>query len=256
MSFFERMITVLKANLNALIGKAEDPRKLIEQSLEDMQKKMQRAKEDVVNAVADEKKLRAELEKEQNEASEWEKRAMLAVQQGRDDLASQALARQAEHAQSATKLHDAWGRHKSETEALKQALREMNDHIEELRRKKNMLLARHTRAQAQERIQATMTSMKDPTSTDTFRRMEAKIEDMEAKAAAAAELGAELQGVDLEKQFQALEAGTPDQRLLALKRKMGVLAADGTAPRQLNAPRVVDSPEPAVVVSDTRSKRA
>jgi phage shock protein A len=237
MGIFSRLMTVIRANINALIGKAEDPAKVLEQSLIDMRGQLAKTKQDVAAAIADEKKLQGQAEREKKQAEDWERRAMLAVTEGRDDLAKQALMRQAEHVQNAQQLHETWLRHKGDTDKLKDSLRQMNDRIEEMKRKKNVLVARQKRAEAQERIQRTMSSMSDQSAFDTFARMEERIDDMERQALAAAELAGELSGDTLQQQFKALEYhGSAEQRLLDLKSKMGVLPpGQEKAPGQLGS---------------------
>jgi phage shock protein A len=237
MGIFSRLMTVIRANINALIGKAEDPAKVLEQSLLDMRTSLAKTKQDVAGAIADEKKLQGQVEREKKQGEDWERRAMLAVNEGRDDLAKQALMRHSEHLQNAQQLHETWIRHKGDTEKLKDSLRQMNDRIEELKRKKNVLVARQKRAEAQRRIQETMSTMGDQSAFDTFQRMEEKIDDMERQAIAAAELAGELSGDTLQQEFKALEYhGSADQRLLELKQKMGLLPAGaGSAPQQLGA---------------------
>lgn len=237
MGFFSRLGTVIRANLNALIGRAEDPKKVLEQSLADMKGQITKVRQEVASAIADEKKLQGQVEREKQQGGDWERRAMLAVQEGRDDLAKQALMRHAEHLQNAQQLHETWLKHKADTENLKQSLRQMNDKLEELKRKKNVLIARQKRAEAQGRIQQTMSSMSDQSAFDTFQRMEEKIDDMERQALAASELAGELSGDSLVSEFKALEyKGSADQQLIELKQKMGLLASgSGSAPQQLNA---------------------
>jgi phage shock protein A len=237
MGFFARLATVIKSNLNALIGRAEDPKKILEQSLVDMRQQVTAVRQEVASAIADEKKLQAQVEREKQQAEDWERRAMLAVQEGRDDLARQALVRHGEHLQNAQQLHETWLKHKSDTENLKQSLRDMSDKLEELKRKKNVLIARQKRAEAQGRIQQTMSSMNDQSAFETFHRMEEKIDDMERQALAAAELAGELSGDSLAQEFKALEyKGTADQRLIELKQKMGMLGSGAAgAPQQLPA---------------------
>ena len=139
------------------------------------------------------------------QAEDWERRAMLAVQEGRDDLAKQALLRYNESLQGAQQLHETWVKHKAETENLKGSLRQLNDKIEEAKRKKNILIARARRAEAQQRIQETMSGMSDKSAFESFERMTEKIEQQERKAIAAAELQNEFSGDTLMQQFQALE---------------------------------------------------
>jgi phage shock protein A len=244
MGIFQRLMTVIRANINALIGRAEDPAKVLEQSLIDARTQLSKTKQDVAGAIADEKKLQGQAEREKKQAEDWERRAMLAVQENRDDLAKQALMRQSEHVQNASQLHETWVRHKADTENLKGSLRQMNDRIEELKRKKNVLVARQKRAEAQQRIQQTMHSMSDQSAFETFARMEEKIDDMERQALAAAELAGELSGDSLQQEFAALEYhGSADQRLIELKQKMGLLGAGETkAPQQLSAGKAGGEP--------------
>lgn len=252
MGIFQRLSTLIKSNINALIGRAEDPAKVLEQSLIDMREQLTKTKQDVATAIADEKKLHQQVEREKKQGEDWERRAMLAINEGRDDLAKQALMRHSEHLANAQQLHETWLRHKADTDNLKSSLRQMNDRIEELKRKKNMLIARQKRAEAQGRIQKTMSSMNDQSAMETFNRMEEKIDDMERQALAAAELAGELSGDSLQQEFKALEYhGSADQRLLELKQKMGVLApGEGEAPQQLTSGDDGDDVQEAEVIDE------
>ncbi|MBA2627276.1 MAG: PspA/IM30 family protein [Gemmatimonadales bacterium] len=230
MGIFDRFSTVFRSNINDLISRAENPEKMLNQLILDMKGQLAKAKQEVAGAIADEKKLASDAEASKKQAEEWERRAMLAVQEGRDDLAKQALMRYNEHLQGAQQLHETWVKSKSETEALKISLRQLNDKIEEAKRKKNILIARAKRAEAQQRIQETMSGMSDRGAFESFERMTEKIEQNERKAIAAAELQEEFSGDALSKQFQVLEyKGSSDQQLLELKAKMGLLGAGGGA---------------------------
>lgn len=230
MGIFDRFSTLLRSNINDLISRAENPEKMLNQLIVDMKGQLAKAKQQVASAIADEKKLQADAETMKKQADDWERRAMLAVQEGRDDLAKQALLRYNELLQGAQQLHETWVRHKTETEQLKGSLRQLNDKIEEAKRKKNILLARAKRAEAQQRIQETMSGLSDKGAFESFERMAEKIEQSERKAIAAAELQEEFSGDALTKQFEALEyRGTADQQLLALKQRMGLLAGGDSA---------------------------
>jgi phage shock protein A len=233
MGIFQRISTLLKSNINDLISRAENPEKVLNQAIDDMRSQLSKAKQEVAGAIADEKKLQAQVEKEKKQAEEWEQRAMLAVQEGRDDLAKQALMRHSEHLHHAQALHETWVRQKTETEHLKSSLRQLNDKIEEAKRKRNILIARQKRAEAQGRIQETMSSMSDKSAFESFERMTEKIEESERRALAAAELSEDLSGDLLQQEFEALEYhGNADQQLIELKQKMGLLApGEGARPR-------------------------
>jgi len=228
MGIFDRLSTMIRSNLNDLITRAENPEKMLNQLILDMKGQLAKAKQQVASAIADEKKLQADAENMKKQSEDWERRAMLAVQEGRDDLAKQALVRYNEQLQGAQQLQETWVKHKAETEQLKLALRQLNDKIEEAKRKKNILIARAKRAEAQQRIQETMSGMSDKSAFESFDRMAEKIEETERKALAAAELQEEFSGDTLAKQFEALEYhGTADQQLLALKQRMGLLPSGG-----------------------------
>ena len=205
MGIWDRFTTLLKSNINDLISRAENPEKMLDQIVVDMRTQLQKAKQQVASAIADEKKLQADAEAMKKQAEDWERRAMLAVQENRDDLAKQALLRYNESMQGAQQLHETWVKHKAETESLKGSLRQLNDKIEEAKRKKNILVARAKRAEAQQRIQETMSGMSDKSAFESFERMTEKIEQQERKAIAAAELHNEFEGDTLMQQFQALE---------------------------------------------------
>src|SRR5512143_2802471 len=237
MGIFDRLSTMIRSNINDLITRAENPEKMLNQLIVDMKGQLAKAKQQVASAIADEKKLQSDADAMKKQAEDWERRAMLAVQEGRDDLAKQALLRYNESMQGAQQLHETWVKHKAETESLKGSLRQLNDKIEEAKRKKNILIARAKRAEAQQRIQETMSGMSDKSAFESFDRMAERIEATERKALAAAELHEEFSGDTLAKQFEALEYhGTADQQLLALKQRMGLLpAAGGGNAKQLGA---------------------
>jgi phage shock protein A len=230
MGIFDRLSALLRSNINDLISRAENPEKMLNQLILDMKTQLAKAKQQVASAIADEKKLQSDAESMKKQAEDWERRAMLAVQEGRDDLAKQALGRYNEQLQGAQQLHETWLRQKAETEQLKLSLRQLNDKIEEAKRKKNILVARAKRAEAQQRIQETMSGLSDKSAFESFERMAEKIEASERKAIAAAELNEEVSGDRLIRQFEALEyKGSSDQQLLELKTKMGLLPASEAA---------------------------
>jgi phage shock protein A len=225
MGIFTKLSTVIRSNINDLIARAENPEKMLNQIILDMREQLTKAKQEVAVAIADERKLKAQAEDEGRQAQEWERRAMLAVKENRDDLARQALLRHQEYAQRAQSLYETWQKQAAETERLKESLRQLNAKIEEARRKKNLLVAKQKRAEAQKRIHETMAGLSDRSAFEAFDRMAEKIEDNERRTLASAEVTEELSAGDsLEKEFKALEKGeTADDRLLDLKRKMGLL---------------------------------
>jgi phage shock protein A len=229
MGIFDKLSSLIKSNINDLISSAENPEKMLNQIISDMRSQLAKAKQQVAAAIADERRLKDQMESEYRQVQDWERRAMLAVQEGRDDLARQALIRHNEHTAHAQQLETTWHAHQLETEKLKNALRDLNEKIEEAKRKKNLLIARQKRAEAQKRIQETMSGFSEKSAFEAFNRMEAKIEDNERRLVASAEIDEEFSGDRLASDFKRLEisatAQNADMQLLALKQKMGMLPA-------------------------------
>ena len=227
MGIFDRFSTMLRSNINDLIARAENPEKMLIQVIEDMRGQLAKARQEVAVAIADAAKLKKQADDEQKQAQDWEQRAMLAVRQGRDDLARQALIRHQEHTQRAQELFATWQRHQEDTERLRDALRQLNEKIQEAQRKKNLLIAKQKRAQAQRRIHETMSGLSDSSAFEAFDRMAERIEQNERMALAAASVSEELHGDQLERDFKQLEAGTSsddlDYRLLEMKQQLGIL---------------------------------
>lgn len=246
MGIFERLSRLFRSNVNDFISSAEQPEKMLNQIITDMREQLVKAKQQVAAAIADEKRLQDQTVRELREAEEWEHRAMLAVKEGRDDLAKQALVRRSEHVSRGQQMQMTWEAHKQETDRLKDSLRGLNDNIEEANRKKTLLLAKQRRTEAQKRIHETMSSMSEKSAFEAFARMEEKIEQNERQIRASAEIDQEFSGDRLSNDFKQLEASageaTADLQLLQLKQKMGVLGS-GAPPtgRQLGAGEVADA---------------
>lgn len=241
MSIFTKFSTMIKSNINDLISRAEDPEKMLNQIIIDMRDQLAKAKREVAAAIADERKLKAQLDDEVKQSRDWEHRAMLAVKEGRDDLAKQALIRQQEHAERARVIQQTWQAQAGETEKLKGSLRQLNDKIEEAKRKRNLLIAKQKRAQAQRRIHETMSGLSDTSAFEAFNRMADKIEDEERKTIAQSEVTEALDGDSLEQDFLKLEAGGDaggadvEDKLLALKSQMGLIGEGSEEVKQLEA---------------------
>lgn len=241
MSIFTKFSTMIKSNINDLISRAEDPEKMLNQIIIDMRDQLAKAKREVAAAIADERKLKAQLDDEVKQSRDWEPRAMLAVKEGRDDLAKQALIRQQEHAERARVIQQTWQAQAGETEKLKGSLRQLNDKIEEAKRKRNLLIAKQKRAQAQRRIHETMSGLSDTSAFEAFNRMADKIEDEERKTIAQSEVTEALDGDSLEQDFLKLEAGGDaggadvEDKLLALKSQMGLIGEGSEEVKQLEA---------------------
>jgi phage shock protein A len=221
MAILDRITMVIRSNLNALINQAEDPEKMLDQILIDMRQQLVEAKREVAAAIADEKRLAAQVEAGLDQAQEWDRRAVLAVQRGEDDLAREALRRKAEQEQLAASYKTQWEAQKTSTDNLKNALRALSEKIEEAARKRNLLVARQKRAQAQKHIHEVMSGLSDTSAFEAFDRMAARVDQVEAQAAATVEISQELSGETTEQRFRALEASADvEQELMALKARV------------------------------------
>jgi len=258
MGIFSRLGTLIKSNLNDIISKAEDPEKMLSQVLVDMKNQLVEAKKQVAVAIGDEKRLKKQWDDQIALSKDWERKAMAAVHAGDDDLAKEALVRQKEHDDLSHQFEQQWHLQKDAVDKLKDQLRHLNSKIEEAKRKKNILVARAKRAEAQKTIQQTMAGLSDTSAFDTFDRMAEKVDAIEAEAEASSELAGELTGDTLEHRFKKLNApsapGT-DSALAALKAKMGVGAlpapGESQAAKQLPASDEAAPPKAAGGKSDS-----
>ncbi len=237
MGIFSRLAQLIKSNLNELISTAEDPEKMLNQVVLEMTEQLASAKKQVAVSIADSHRLGKQYENEAQQVKEWERKAMMAVRAGNDELAKEALARKREHETLANAYQEQYEKQKAAVEQLKNALRLLNNKIEEAKRKKNVLIARKKRAEAQKAIHETMSGLNNASAFETFDRMAGKIEQMEAEADASAEISEEYSGDGLAAKFDKLEstAGT-DMDLADLKAKMGLAPAAPPAPPAAQAP--------------------
>ena len=241
MGFFGRLATLIKSNLNDLISKSEDPEKMLNQIILDMNAQLVEVKKLVAVAIADEKRLHRQYQSEKAVSDEWHKKAMLAVRAGDDALAREGLQRKKEHEQLAKAFEDQWRKQHAAVNQVKAALQALNNKIGEAKRKKDVLIARNNRAKAMQEIQRTMGALQDTSAFDAFSRMEAKIDQAESEAEAASELHEEYSGDVLRNKFARLEATAgADADLEDLKRAMGLLP-----PKEAAVPTRVEADEEA-----------
>jgi phage shock protein A len=218
MGVFKRVGRMIRANINDLLDKAENPAKLVKQLILDMEKELGEVKEQVAIAIANQKKLKAKHEENKRLAADWAGKAMLAVEKGDDDLAREAIRRKNSHANLERSFLAQWEKQTEAVDALKQGLEQLELKLEEARRQKTLLLARQKQAETAKQISKTVGKMPDTGAFGAFDRMLERIEDMEAEAEAFTELNTD----SLETKFKKLE-GEPDieAELLELKSKAG-----------------------------------
>ncbi len=222
MGIFENLGRLFKANINDLIAKAENPEKILNQVLLEMNEQLVEAKKAVAVALADEKKLERTMNENMAQAKEWENRAILALKSGREDLAKEALLKKQTFEKDAHSYKQQYDAQHENVEKLKSMLRQLQDKIEEAERKKNLLIARQKRAEAQQQISKTMGKLGNSSAFAAFERMEKKVDQIEAMADAQADLDNLGGAGSLEDEFKKLESGgaSADLLLEELKQKL------------------------------------
>jgi phage shock protein A len=218
MAVLERVATLVRANLNDLIDRAEDPEKMIKQVILDMENQLLQVKTQVAVAMADQHLLRKKQQEHEDQAAEWMKKAELAVDKQQDDLARAALARD----QSFTKLAEDYGRQsgdqKLQVDTLRNALEKLDQKLNEARAKSDLLVAQHRRALALDRASQAQLAIGDRSTAADFDRLRSKVVRSEAISQAKAELVAD----DVDRRFEALQKDDEIGRLLdALKARRG-----------------------------------
>ncbi len=228
MGLFDRLSRVVRANLNDMVSKAEDPEKILEQAIIDMQEDLVQLRQAVARAIATQKRTEQQYNKNQTEANNWQQRAQLALTKGDENLAREALTRKKACTESATTLKSQLDQQSTQVETLKRNLIALEGKISEAKTKKDMLKARVSAAKANEQLQSTIGRLGTSTAMGAFERMEEKVLELEARSQAAYELS----GADLESQFAKLESGSDvDDELAAMKAQLtGGSVSQGVLP--------------------------
>lgn len=220
MGILSRFKTLIKANANHAIEKHENPERVLNQLIADMRDQLIEAKKQVAVTIADEKRLKKQLDNHKHNAQEWEKKAMMAVRAGRDELAKEALRRKSEEEELATQFHAQWEQQHAAADKLKTTLRQLNQKIQQAERKKNMLVSKAKQVEARKHIQDTMEQLNNNDPLSRMGALEEKINKMEAEVEAQQELSND--DTSLEAQFADLDAKEDvDDALAALKASMG-----------------------------------
>jgi phage shock protein A len=217
MGLFDRVSRVVRSNLNAAVSSAEDPAKILDQAIIDMQEDLVQMRQAVAGAIATQKRVQQQHERAQSEANTWQQRAQLALQKGDEELARQALMRKKTQAETAAALKAQLDGQSATVDQIKRNLLGLERKLSDAKTKTDMLKARASAAKANEQLQQTTSRMNTSSAMAAFERMEEKVLQMEAQSQAAAELA----GADLESQFAALESGGDvDLELAAMKAQL------------------------------------
>ena len=220
MGILTRIFNLFRATTSDLLDKAEDPGKMIKQMISDLEAQKKKAKEQMTEALALQKRLERDTEKEHQEAEKWEQKAILAVQNEKDDLAKEALTRKNEHLRRALDFEKQLEMHQNNADSLKESYQTMEDKIDEIKRKQGLLSVKQKQAEAQENIYKTIEGLGDTSGImDTIERAEEKVENLQVRAEAYQEISMESDQESLEKKFKELDHESPDMELELLELK-------------------------------------
>ncbi len=218
MGILERTSQILRANINDLLNHAENPEKMLNQILADMEDALRQGQSQVAEQIAQEKLMQTDLNQAKQNADQWAKKAELAVSKAADDLAREALRRQSDYnAQVDIYQKQLDAQHQS-VQKLKSDLQALESKYDDARRNKETLLARSKRAAAQQQVSQASAKLSSVDYSSDLAHMERRIQEQEARVAAMDEVKA----TSVDEQFKKLGGDDAvEQQLAALKKKMG-----------------------------------
>ena len=214
MALLERVATLLRANLNDLIDRAEDPQKMLRQLMLDMENQLLQVKTQVAIALADQHLLEKKQAEHEESAGNWQRKAALAVSRQQDDLARGALRQQISHRQMAASFAQQLGDQRTETDTLRTALGRLQQRLQETQSRCELLAIEHRRARASQKVTGS-----GPKASIAIARVRGRIDQAAAEGHAqqallVAETGTSLSESDLEERFAAMERADQIEDLL------------------------------------------
>jgi len=225
MNLFDRFARVAKSNLNNIANKLEDPEKIMEQAVEEMQNDLVKVRQSYAEVTATQRRLMKQKEQCEAMAQDWYKRAQLALEKGNDELAKEALQRRQTQTDEANALKSQLDSQAESMDKLYEGMKMLEKKINENKAKKDQMVARARTAQSTQKVNDMITGVTGKTSIDAFTRMEEKVEALEAQAEVSAEMGSMngnylpgTEGASVEAQFAALESSDAvDDELAKMK---------------------------------------
>jgi len=219
MALLERVSALIRANLNDLIDRAEDPQKMLKQVILDMQNQMLQVKTQVAIAIADEHLLRKKQNENQDKHGEWMRKAELAIDKKQEDLARAAIERAVGYKKLAEDFADEIEHQRTQVENLRSAMRKLEQKLTEAQAKSELLIAKHRRSRALTKASQARIAAHDESKMGTFDRMKNKVHSEEAMGQAMAEMAND----NVEERLASLDKDAEIDRLLAdLKARRGV----------------------------------
>ncbi|MGD6802363.1 PspA/IM30 family protein [Rossellomorea vietnamensis] len=217
---FKRVKTVVGSELNAMLDKAEDPVKMLDQFMREMEADIRDAEAAVAKQIANEKMLQRKYEEADKMAEKRQQQAVKALEAGNDDLARRALEDKKTHSAQADTMRESYERAKGDADSLRKKLDEMKNEYNQMKLKKDSLKARAESAKTRTKMNRAMSSIGGDESRKGFDRMEEKVLQFEAEAETSEDMKSSNRSLDDE--LDALDKSNGvDDELAALKKQLG-----------------------------------
>jgi phage shock protein A len=211
MGLLERVSTLIRANLNDMIDRAEDPEKMIKQVILDMENQYLQVKTQVAVSIADQHMLEKKLREQEDFAKDWMRKAEIAVDKTQDDLARAALDRFQTAQRLSQSLREQVNDQKAQVDTLKNALTKLEQKLDEAKSKREVLLARHRRSIALDKVAKAQVALGEDSISGSFDRLKERVQHTEAAASAEVDLLND----DVAEKLNRLDRDSEVERLLA-----------------------------------------
>ena len=246
MNLFDRAVRVAKANVNKVLEKMEDPEKVLNQAVEDLQKDLVTVRQSYAEVMATQKRMTSQKEQAETLANEWYSRAQLALGKGDEELAREALSRRQQQEATRESLESQLAIQEESLSKLFQSMTQLESKITEAKAMKDQYIARARTAKTATKVNDMLSSATGTTSMDAFERMKEKVEMLETQAEVSGQLQFGAGTADMESRFKELEAGSSvDDELSKMKRQL-TAGSDDAPPSSSSSSTSSSAADPAV----------
>mmetsp|Transcript_26508 Transcript_26508/g.81500 ORF Transcript_26508/g.81500 Transcript_26508/m.81500 type:complete len:306 (-) Transcript_26508:229-1146(-) len=237
MNMFDRFKRVAEANINNVLGKMEDPEKVLSQAVEDLQKDLVTIRQSYAEVMATQKRMQRQKDQADQLADEWYRRAQLALEKGDDELAREALSRKQQQADASSSLDEQVAVQSDSLSKLYDSMTALESKISEARSMKDQYIARARTAKTATKVNDMLSNVGGTSSMDAFERMKEKVEMLETQAEVSGQLQFGAGTADMESRFKELEAGSSvDDELSKMKRQLAGPSDEAPPPAAKSLP--------------------
>ena len=223
MSIFDRISTILRANINDLLDHAEDPEVMLNQIIRDMADQINQARTQVAAMLAQQLELQNELNTAQTNSAQWGSKAEMAVKASRDDLAREALQRKNDYDSQVNVYGQQLESQTATVNHLKDQLQQLQDKYDSTVRNKDMLISQHHQAQATQQMATATSALNNVDYSSDLSRMEQRINTESATANANEQMANFGTQSSLDDQFNSMSSNTAvEAELASMKQRLGV----------------------------------